>query len=423
MIDLTRRKILAASAGATAAGLISPASAADSQPPALYGSAKDGKVELPPLHGPSEGGGDIANPLPPGKRLGVAVVGIGHLSLEQIIPAFGTAERVKLTALVSGRRDKALAIAAEHGVPEKSVYDYTSFDKIKDDPSVDIVYIVLPNAMHPEFTERSAAAGKHVLCEKPMAADVASAQRMIKACRDANRKLMIAYRLQYDANHRALIDMARKKTFGELRFIEAVNGQNDAPNGQWRQIKALAGGGSLPDVGIYCLNAFRYITGEEPIEVTGRITQPKGDPRFREIEDIATFTLAFPSGVLASGSCGYSFHESRQLRCMAADAWFGLDPAFTYNGLITHIGKKAGDATAREDLTRSPKNQFAVEMDAFAEAIAAGREPHTPGEEGLQDMKIMAAIYEAAAGGSAVKLPASTGGLDATRGPLPASKG
>ena len=423
MIDLTRRKILAASAGATAAGLVTPAAAADGQPAALYGSVTGGKVELPPLHGPSEGSGAIANPLPPGKRLGVAVVGIGHLALEQIIPAFGTSKRVKLTALVSGHRAKALAVAAEHGVPDSSVYDYASFDRIKDDPSVDIVYIVLPNALHPEFTERAAAAGKHVLCEKPMAADVAGAQRMIKACRDADRNLMIAYRLQYDANHRALIQMAREKTHGELRFIEAVNGQNDAANGQWRQIKALAGGGSLPDVGIYCLNAFRYITGEEPIEVTGRITQPKDDPRFREIEDVAAFTLRFPSGVLASGSSGYSFHESRQLRCMAADAWFGLDPAFSYNGLVMHIGKKAGDATALEARTRSPKNQFAVEMDAFAEALAAGHEPHTPGEEGLQDMKIVAAIYEAAAGGGVVKLPASGGGLDVTRGPLPPAEG
>lgn len=421
MIDLTRRGILAASAGATIAGLPMHASVAD-EPAALFGSVKNGKVELPPLHGASDGGGAIANPLPPGKRLGVAVVGIGHLSLEQIIPAFGTAKRVKLTALVSGHREKALAVAAEHGVPEKSVYDYSGFDAIKNDPTVDIVYIVLPNAMHPEFTERAAAAGKHVLCEKPMAADVAGAQRMIKACRDANRKLMIAYRLQYDANHRALIEMARARTFGELRFIEAVNGQNDAANGQWRQIKAMAGGGSLPDVGIYCLNAFRYITGEEPIEVTGRVTQPKNDPRFREIEDIATFTLRFPSGVLASGSCGYSYHESRQLRCMAADGWFGLDPAFSYAGLVTHIGKKTGAATSREDLTRSPKNQFAVEMDAFAEAIAADRTPFTPGEEGLQDMKIVAAIYEAAATGRAVNLPASMGGLDITRGPLPSSE-
>lgn len=398
-----------------------PVLAADPEASALSGSVDKGMVELPPLHAGSEGAGAISNPLPPGKRLGVAVVGIGHLSLEQIIPAFGTAKRVKLTALVSGHREKALAIAAEHSVPETSVYDYKGFDKIKDNPAVDIVYIVLPNAMHPEFTERAAAAGKHVLCEKPMAADVAGAQRMIKACRDADRKLMIAYRLQYDASHRALITTARKKTYGELRFIEAVNGQNDAANGQWRQIKALAGGGSLPDVGIYCLNAFRYITGEEPIEVTCRTTQPKHDPRFREIEDIATFTLKFPSGVLASGSCGYSFHESRQLRCMAADAWFGLDPAFSYAGLVTHIGRKAGEATAREDLTRSPKNQFAVEMDAFADSITADRTPFTPGEEGLQDMKIISALYEAAASGSVVKLPMSTGGLDATRGPQPAS--
>ena len=422
MTDLTRRTILAASAGVTAAGLVTPA-AAQSEPPALFGSVKAGKVELPPLHGPSEGGGTIANPLPPGKRRGVAVVGIGHLALEQIIPGFGSAKRVRLAALVSGHREKALAVAAEHGVPETHVYDYKSFDAIKENPDVDIVYIVLPNALHPEFTERAAIAGKHVLCEKPMAADVAGAERMIKACRTAGRKLMIAYRLQYNAVHRALIKTARDRTYGDLRFIEAVNGQNDAANGQWRQIKALAGGGSLPDVGLYCLNAFRYITGEEPVEVTGRITQPKDDPRFREIEDIATFTLRFPSGVLGSGSSGYSFHESRQLRCMAADAWFGIDPAFSYNGLVMHIGKKAGEATGREERTWSPKNQFAVEMDAFAEAIAAGREPHTPGEEGLQDMKIMAAIYESAAGGGgAVKLPASSG-LDATRGPLPSSEG
>ena len=421
MIDLTRRKILAASAGATAAGLIAPAAAAQDQPPALFGSVKDGAVALPSLHASSEAGGSVANPLPPGKRLGVAVVGLGTLALEQIIPAFGVAKRVRLTALVSGHRDKALAVAAEHGVPQTSVYDYKGFDAIKDNPDVDIVYIVLPNALHPEFTERAAAAGKHVLSEKPMAADVAGAERMEKACRDANRRLMVAYRLQYNAAHRAMIALARDKTYGDLRFIEAVNGQNDAANGQWRQIKALAGGGSLPDVGIYCLNAFRYITGEEPSEVTAQTTQPKDDPRFREIEDVATFTLRFPSGVLASGSSGYSFHESRRIRCMAADAWFGLDPAFSYGGLVMHIGKKAGAASGREQRVWTAKNQFAVEMDHFAEAIAADRDAHTPGAEGLADMKIIAAIYEAAAGGGVVKLPAPSSGLDITRGVLPPS--
>ena len=416
MVEITRRNVIAATAGVTAAGLILPAAAAESEPPALLGSVKDGKVELPPLHGPSEGGGKVQNREPPAKRLGVAVVGIGHLSLEQIIPAFGTAKNVRLTALVSGNRDKASAIAAQNGVPASHIYDYKNFDNIKNNPDVDIVYIVLPNSMHCEFTERAAAAGKHVLCEKPMATSVAEAERMIKACRQAGRKLMIAYRMQYNEAHRTMIEMARKKTYGQLRFIEAVNGQNDAANGQWRQIKAMAGGGSLPDVGIYCFNAFRYITGEEPIEVTGQITQPKDDPRFREIEDIATFTLRFPSGVLATGSSGYSFHEVRQIRCAATDASFGLDPAFSYNNLVMQIGHKAGDATALEQRAWAPKNQFAVEMDHFADAIRANREPHTPGEEGLQDQKILAAIYEAAAGGNVVKMPLVTG-LDTTRGP------
>ena len=419
MTDLTRRTIIAASAGLTAAGLVAPGiAAAQQQPQDLFGSVEDGKVVLPPLHDRSEGGEHIANPMPPGKRLGVAVVGIGHLALEQILPGFGTATSVKLTALVSGHRDKAMAVADQHGVPARNVYDYKSFDEIKNNPDVDIVYIVLPNAMHAEYTERAAAAGKHVLCEKPMAASVAEGERMVKACRDAGRKLMIAYRLQYNATHRALIDIARKKTFGELRFINAVNGQNDAPDGQWRQIKAMSGGGSLPDVGIYCFNAFRYITGEEPVEVTGQLTRPKDDPRFREIEDIATFTLRFPSGVLATGTSGYSFYNDRQLRCMATDGWFGLDPAFSYNGLVMHIGHKAGPADGREQRVWTPKNQFAVEMDAFAEAIMTNREPLTPGEEGLQDMKVMAAIYQAAAGGSPVKLPVATG-LDVTRGPVP----
>ncbi len=421
MSDVTRRSIIAASAGLTAAGLVTGASAAESQPAALYGTVKDGVVTLPPLHQPSDTGGPIANPTPPDKRLGVAVVGLGNLSLEQIIPGFGQATTVRLAALVSGHRDKAMAVAAQHGLPPAAVYDYDNFDGIKNNPAVDIVYIVLPNAMHADFTERAAAAGKHVLCEKPMATNVAEAERMVKACADAKRKLMIAYRLQYDAAHRALIGIARSNAYGRLRYIEAVNGQNDAANGQWRQIKALAGGGSLPDVGLYCLNAFRYITGEEPVSVSARITRPKDDPRFRQIEDLATFTLEFPSGVVATGTSSYGFHENRQLRCMAEKAWFGLDPAFSYNGLQMHIGRKEGMSNARDTRTWTPKNQFAIEMDAFADAIRTDQRPHTPGEEGLQDQRLMAAIYEAAEGGRTVTLPAADG-LDTTRGPLPKSQ-
>ncbi|WP_267426478.1 Gfo/Idh/MocA family oxidoreductase [Methylobacterium sp. GC_Met_2] len=418
MSDTTRRTILGAAAGLAGAHLITPASSAESQPPALLGRVENGKVSLPPLHAPSEGGEMLANPDPVAKRLGIAVVGIGHLTLEQIMPGFAEAKHVRPVALVSGERDKAHAIAAQYGVPEKNLYDYKNFVAIRDNPEIEAVYIVLPNALHAEFTVRAAKAGKHVLCEKPMATSVAEAEQMIAACRQAQRTLMIAYRLQYNTAHRTLIDVARKKTYGELRLIEAVNAQNDAAPGQWRQIKALAGGGSLPDVGLYCLNAFRYITGEEPIEVTGRITQPKGDPRFREVEDISHFTLLFPSGVFAAGTAGYSMHENRRLRADATDGWFGLDPAFGYDNVAMEIGHRASPANAREQSTFTPRNQFAVEMDHFAECVRTGREPHTPGEEGLQDQRIMAAIYEAAAGGGVVKM-APSDRLDATRGPAP----
>ena len=214
----------------------------------------------------------------------------------QILPGFGEAKHVRLTALVSGERDKALAVAAQHGVPEKNIYDYGNFDSLKNNPDVDIIYIVLPNALHAEYTVRAAQAGKHVLCEKPMSTNVADAQRMVDACKAANRKLMIAYRCQYLPEHRAIIDMARSKQLGGLRLIDAVNGQNNANNGQWRHIRALSGGGSLPDVGLYCLNATRYITGEEPVEITARMTQPKDDARFREVEDVVSFTPALPIG-------------------------------------------------------------------------------------------------------------------------------
>ena len=224
------------------------------------------------------------------------------------------------------------------------MYDYANFDRLKDNPDVDAVYIVLPNNMHLEYTLRAAAAGKHVLCEKPMATNVADAERMVAACRDAKRTLMIAYRMQYEPTHRELIRIARGGEYGPIRLIEAVNGQNDAPNGQWRQSRAQAGGGSLPDVGIYCLNAARYVTGEEPIEISAQVTRPKDDPRFTEIEDIAAFTLRFPSGVIAQCTSGYSLHESRQMRVMMRDAWVEMNPAFSYDGVAMQIGRKAGRA-------------------------------------------------------------------------------
>jgi predicted dehydrogenase len=419
MTDVTRRT-LATAAALAGLGLATRASA--DQPPDLLGKAEGGKIELPDLYAPSEVSSPPPQPDPHARRLGVAVVGLGHLSLEQILPGFGQARSVRLAALVSGERDKVRAVAAQHGVDERHLYDYATFDRLRDDPDVDIVYIVLPNNMHMEYTVRAAQAGKHVLCEKPMATSVADAERMIAACRDAKRLLMIAYRMQYDPYHRELIRMARSGEHGRVRLIEAVNGQNEADIPQWRHFRDQAGGGSLPDVGLYCLNAARYVTGEEPVEITAQTTQPADDPRFREIEDMCAFTLRFPSGTVANCTSGYSFHENRQMRVMMDAAWVGLDPAFSYEGLRMRIGRKAGRAHAVEQRTYSDRNQFAREMDHFAECIRAGKQPHTPGEEGAQDMRLIAAIYQAAQQGSPVGLPAVQG-LDTTRGPAPAEEG
>lgn len=297
MQNTTRRSLIRTATAAAGNSLLLAAQNHD-EPADLRGRVEKGKVELPPLHNPSEASGNLPNPDPTGKRMGVAVVGLGHLALEQILPGFGEAKHVRLAALVSGDVEKARTLAAQYGVAEKSLYNYQNFDAIKENGEVDIVYVVLPNSMHAEYTIRAAKAGKYVLCEKPMATSVTECEQMISACHAAGRQLMIAYRMQYTQPHRELIDMVRAKQFGDVRYIAATNGQNDAPNGQWRQIKKLAGGGSLPDVGLYCLNAFRYLTGEEPYEVTGQITQPKEDPRFREIEDVSIFTCASPRALL-----------------------------------------------------------------------------------------------------------------------------
>jgi predicted dehydrogenase len=429
MAELSRRGLF----GTTAAGLaglgIARAEAAtlpSDQPAALFGSVSQDRVILPPLHDTStDSDPPTVNSDPVKARLGVAVVGLGHLALNQILPGFGHAKSVRVTALVSGERDKARAVAAQYGVPETHLYDYANFDKLRDNPDVDIVYIVLPNALHMEYTVRAAQAGKHVLCEKPMATNVADARAMIDACAKAKRRLMIAYRMQYEPHQRRLIAMARDPANGPIRLIDAVNGQNDANNGQWRQKKAMAGGGSLVDVGIYCFNAARYITGEEPVEVTGRITRPDNDPRFREIEDIAQFTLRFPSGTVATCSSGYSFHQSNHLRVQSEKAWFEMSPAFSYDSLELRVGRKAGEANTVSTIGLAPNDQVAREMDAFAWSIRNDKTPLTPGEEGLQDLRIIEEIYRSAAsGGAPVSLAGGpTGRWDVTRGMLPGIEG
>ncbi|MFO0956528.1 MAG: Gfo/Idh/MocA family oxidoreductase [Isosphaeraceae bacterium] len=405
----TRREFLAAGAASAFASRAVPPTPDD--PPA--------PVEVPTMKAKTEArSGPPPAPLPPGKRLGFAVVGLGELALHEVLPAFGRCQYARPTALVSGHRDKAEKVADQYGIGRDHIYGYNDFDRIADDASVDVIYIILPNSMHREFTVRAAKAGKHVLCEKPMANSVAECEEMIAACTRAERLLMIAYRCQYEPHHREMIRLARSGEFGPIRLIEATNGQNQGPADQWRHKKALAGGGSLPDVGIYCLNAARYITGEEPIRITAQIETDTSDPRFREVEDRIGFQLHFPSGIRASCETFYSAHESRRCRVLAESGWIDMDPAFPYHGLRLRTSRAEGKSDRITEIRLAEKDQFATEIDHMARRVADGIRPHTPGEEGLQDIRIIEAIYRAAREGKAVELPAA-GRKDATRGPAP----
>src|SRR5688572_16433509 len=186
------------------------------------------------------------NDTPAKKKLGFALVGLGSLSENQIAPAlFQKTKLCKLTGLVSGHPDKAKKWAEKYGVPEKNIYDYKSFDQIKNNPDIDVVYVVLPNSMHAEFTIRAAKAGKHVLCEKPMAISVKECDDMIAACKAAGRQLAIAYRLHFEPNNLEMMRLSREKVFGPVDVIEAAAGFRIGDPTQWRLDKTLAGGGSL----------------------------------------------------------------------------------------------------------------------------------------------------------------------------------
>lgn len=397
-----------------AASLAPLAAAQSSQIP----SAGQDYVSLPPIHNvQTEGPEKTPGPFEPAdQRVGFAIVGLGRLSIDQILPAFGHSKLCKPVALVSGDPQKARKIAQQYGIKESALYTYETYDQIAQNPEVKVIYIVLPNGMHEEYVVRGAKTGKHIFCEKPMANSAAECERMIAACNAAKVKLMIAYRQQYEPNNRAIVKMVKEGKLGTLRSYLATNSQNEADPTQWRLNRKLAGGGCLPDVGIYCLNAARFLTGEEPSEVFGYTVKPEGDPRFKEVEATCNFTLRFPSGFVASCNSGYAGHHSQFLRLEGSDAWAELEPAFGYHGIKLRTSRFTDGHEATTELSIEDKDQFALEMDHMAECVLQNKQPHTPGEEGLQDQRIIEAIYESARTGRAVKVspPAKP-----TRGPEP----
>ena len=318
-------------------------------------------------------------------------MGLGRISMQHFMPGIKPSKRCRVTALVSGHRDKAEKMAAEYNVPAASIYGYENYDAIAGNKDIDAVYIALPNSMHAEYTIRAAKAGKHVLCEKPMATSVADSRAMIEACRKAGKKLMIAYRCQYEPTNLRAIQLIRDGKLGKIQAIESANGFNIRA-GEWRLNRKLAGGGPLMDVGVYSLNACRYLTGEEPREFRGYSSVMDQDGRFTEVEENLSWTMKFPSGVVASCNTSYGVGMPGFYRVHGTKGMLHVEPAFGYQGqrLTARI---QGEEPLDEPNPNKDPSQFTPQADHLAECILQNKEPKSPGQDGLQDMIHMAAIY------------------------------
>ena len=325
-------------------------------------------------------------------KTGYAVIGLGRIA-GHFMPAARNSSNSRITALVSGHRDKAERIAAAYGIKPSSIYSYENFDRIAENKEVDAVYVALPNAMHAEYTMRAAKAGKHVLCEKPMASRVSDCEAMIAACRAAQVKLMIAYRCHYEPTNLKAVDLIRKGAVGRIQTIESSFGF-DIQAGEWRLSRALAGGGPLFDVGIYSLNACRYLTGEEPQNFAAFASVLDQDGRFREVEENVAWTMRFPSGVVASCSTTYGAPMGGYFRVHGAKGWIEASPAFNYEGL--HLrGELDGRVLDEPNPARDP-SQFQAEAEHFSHCVQNGLDPQSPGEAGLRDLRYITEIYRSA---------------------------
>ena len=326
------------------------------------------------------------------EQVGYAVLGVGTLTIDELLPAFAVGQRSKLAAVISDDHDKAVAAARAYGLTEADAYAYDRFEELESRDDVHAVYIVLPNSLHREYTERAAKIGKHVLCEKPLATTPEDAEAMVQVCAEHGVKLMTAYRCQYTPHHWRARDLMQNGDLGQVKLIHSVNVQVEPNDGQWRLKDKLAGGGSLLDVGLYCLNTIRFLLAEEPSSVYAQTFSTPGDERFTEVEESVAWQMTFPSGVIAHCSCSYGASHTRSLDVFGTDARLTLDPAFDYTNLRLKVQTPE---TITEHLLPET-DQFALEIDHFSACIKEDREPFTPGEEGLQDQRLMAAIYQSA---------------------------
>ena len=330
------------------------------------------------------------------KPLGWALVGLGNLSTNQIAPALLKTKNCKLAGIVTGTPSKAEVWQRKYGLPDRSVYSYDTMDRLKDNPDIDVVYVVTPNSLHGEQTIAAARAGKHVFCEKPMEVSTERCQAMIDACQRADRRLAIAYRCRFEPHHLECARLFRENALGMARIIQAGFGFRIGAPEQWRLRHALAGGGALMDVGIYALQTARMLTRQEPVRVSA--VEVKTDARkFAEVDETMTFQLTFPNDVIANCTTTYNVQGVNGFTVACDRGSFGMQPAYNYTN--NRGWRSDGAAFQFEQI-----DTFVAEMDDFADCIMSGRPSIVSGEEGLRDVRYLMAIYEAARTGRTVQL-------------------
>lgn len=317
------------------------------------------------------------------RKLGVALVGLGYYSTDLLAPALQETENVYLAGIVTGTPSKIPTWQEKFDIPDANVYSYDTFDDIAGNDSIDIVYVVLPNAMHAEYSIRASRAGKHVICEKPMAMNAAECEQMIAAAKEAGKSLSIGYRVQYDPATQEAMRLSQSGEIGPMRLVVAGAGYREWRPDHWKVNKSM-GGGAMMDMGVYSLQGGRYITGEEPIAVTAQTftTRPE---IFTDVDETTLFQLEFPSGALANLHTSFGFGMN-YLQANAEDGWLRLEPMSAY--------RNVRGESSKGPIEPAGVNQQATQMDEDALNMAEGRPVRVPGEEGWRDMRVVDAVYQ-----------------------------
>ncbi|OJV19256.1 MAG: glucose-fructose oxidoreductase [Dyadobacter sp. 50-39] len=328
-------------------------------------------------------------------KLGIALAGLGKYATEQLIPALRLTKHCQLAGLVSSDDEKKQKWKQECGLKEDSLYGYDDFDRIADNPDIDIVYIVLPNAMHAEYCIRAARAGKHIICEKPLAMNVEECYRIREAVSEAQVRFSMGYRLHFDPFNREMMRLGQDEVFGPVRKMELLDSMDIGTESPWRIDRERAGGGPLLNNGIYCIQAALYIKGKLPVAVEARFAPVTNPGLFKEVEEGLIWTMFFEDGATAQCETSYSKNQNL-MRAEGTEGWFELNPGYEYGGLTGR--------TSSGSMDLKPVNQQALQMDDFAHCIMTDGETRVPIEMGIRDMKIAEAIYAAAKSGERVAL-------------------